>query len=76
MRFSTIAAATLLGSVSATHKLEESDKLAAKGLENLQLYTAQHGLPSPDTCTLENVAVRREWYVWFENRIKSVTDRF
>jgi tyrosinase len=61
MRFSTIAVTSLLGGVSAAHKLGEADKLAAKGMHNLQLYAAEHGLPSPDTCTLENVAVRREW---------------
>ena len=66
MRFSAFAAAMLIGSASASqnlsHKFGESDKLTVKGLENLQLYTAQHGYAT-EICTLENVAVRREWYV-------------
>jgi hypothetical protein len=40
----------------------ETDILAAKALFNLATYTAQHGYPS-GSCTLQNVAIRREWYV-------------
>ncbi|OCK98505.1 Di-copper centre-containing protein [Cenococcum geophilum 1.58] len=38
----------------------ETDILAAKALFNLATYTAQHGYPS-GSCTLQNVAIRREW---------------
>jgi len=65
MRFSTITVAALLGTGSATptfFKFGEQEILAAKAVANIGLDAAQHGYPSPKTCTLNNVAVRREWY--------------
>jgi len=71
MRVSRFAAAALAGGVSAA-PLEkrsslflETDALVAQGVFNLGLYTAINGYPSPKTCKLDNVAVRREWYVYF-----------
>jgi tyrosinase len=63
MRFSSITAAALIGGVSATFKFGEQEALAAAGVFNIGLNAALHGYPSPETCTLKNVAVRREWYV-------------
>ena len=63
MRFSSIAAAALIGGASATFKFGEQEALAAAGVFNVGLNAATNGYPSPDTCTLENVRVRREWYV-------------
>lgn len=72
MRFSSLPAAAplLFSAVSAlvaaprdstnTPYLGLVDFLAAEGLFNLGLYVATHGYPS-QSCTLENVAVRREW---------------
>lgn len=39
----------------------KSDLLAAQALVKLKAYYAENGAQS--NCTLENVAVRREWYV-------------
>ncbi|KAJ8117333.1 hypothetical protein OPT61_g1455 [Boeremia exigua] len=39
----------------------ESDVLAAAGLGKLSLYVAENGYPNAEQCTLENVAIRREW---------------
>jgi tyrosinase len=58
-----IVALSLINSVGATFKFTEHDGLAALGLFNLGLEFAQNGLSSSSICTLENVAVRREWYV-------------
>jgi tyrosinase len=51
----------LIGGTSAI-KFMEVDALAAQGVFNLGLHVAQNGYPSPQTCTLENVSIRREWY--------------
>ncbi|ORX97795.1 hypothetical protein BCR34DRAFT_159763 [Clohesyomyces aquaticus] len=67
MKFSKIAAATLLSTAGAapleqrTSWLLEVDALAAEGVFNLGLYVALHGYPNPSKCTLSNVAVRKEW---------------
>jgi tyrosinase len=67
MKISTFAAATLMSSVGAAPLEEraslflETDALAAQGVFNLGLSTALKGYPSPKTCTLDNVAIRREW---------------
>lgn len=63
MRFITAAAivAAVTGTVDATFM--ETDILAAAGLAKLGLHVALNGYPNPEKCTLENVAVRREWYV-------------
>ena len=55
-----LAAPLLFQSVFA--QTFETDILAAKALFNLATYTAQHGYPS-ESCTIQNVAIRREWYV-------------
>ncbi|KAF2644631.1 Di-copper centre-containing protein [Massarina eburnea CBS 473.64] len=44
-----------------TQTLLETDALVAQGVLNLRSYSAKHGYPNPQTCTLKNVAVRREW---------------
>jgi tyrosinase len=62
MRFSKTAVVALIGVVSAV-KSTGHDKLAALGLINVGRDVAKNGYPSPGTCTLENVAVRKEWYV-------------
>jgi tyrosinase len=62
MRLLAVAAAALVGSVSAI-KVTEHDKLAALGLENVAKDVAKYGYPRPGTCKLENAAVRKEWYV-------------
>jgi hypothetical protein len=51
-----------LGGVGAL-KTTEHDKLAAQGLANVASDVEKHGYPEPGTCTLENAAVRKEWYV-------------
>ena len=61
MRFSTIATAAFIGGASATFKFGEQEALAAAGVFNIGLNAAVNGYPSPDTCTLKNVRVRREW---------------
>ena len=63
MRFLTIAATALVGSVSA-QKITEHDKLAALGLANVAYDVAKNGYPSPGKCTLENAVVRREWFAF------------
>lgn len=50
-----------LASSAIAVKFMEVDSLAAQGMFNLGLNIAKNGYPSPKTCTLENVAVRREW---------------
>lgn len=60
MKLSNILPAGLIGSASAV-KFMEVDQLAAQGMFKLGLHVAQNGYPSPKTCTLDNVAIRREW---------------
>ncbi|KAF2786397.1 Di-copper centre-containing protein [Melanomma pulvis-pyrius CBS 109.77] len=66
MKISSFAAAALVSSVGAAPLEQrslflETDALAAQGVFNLGLQTAIKGYPSPKTCTLDNVAIRREW---------------
>jgi tyrosinase len=42
-------------------KLLEHDILAAEGVFKLGFYLAANGLPSPGTCTLDKLSIRREW---------------
>ncbi|KAF2018019.1 Di-copper centre-containing protein [Aaosphaeria arxii CBS 175.79] len=59
MRSSFLAAAALISCTFA--KTFEYDILADQGFANLKLHVSQKGFPSPETCTWENVAKRREW---------------
>ena len=67
MKIAGLAAALLSAGVGAApleaRTFLETDALAAEGVFNLGLYVAKNGYPSAKTCTLENVALRREWYV-------------
>lgn len=60
MRSTALLFAMVTGSATVT-KFMEVDALAAQGVFNLGLHIAQNGNSSPKTCTLENIAVRREW---------------
>ena len=40
----------------------ESDALVGQGLAHLKAYISKNGYAN-STCTLENAAVRKEWYV-------------
>ncbi|KAH4102311.1 hypothetical protein HBI81_009010 [Parastagonospora nodorum] len=60
MKTTVFLLAMVTGSTTAT-RFMEVDALAAQGVFNLGLHIAQNGYPSPKTCTLENIAVRREW---------------
>ena len=42
-------------------KFMGNDLLAAEGMLKLGIHVAVKGLPSPGTCTLDNVSIRREW---------------
>ena len=53
----TIAAPTSAGAL----KLLEHDILAAEGVFKLGFHLAANGLPSPGTCTLDKLSIRREW---------------
>ena len=61
MKVSTLATAILYGGVGAS--LVENDALAAEALAKLKSNVAQNGYPDAEKCTLDNVAVRREWQV-------------
>lgn len=61
MRFASIVAAVLIGGASADFKFGEQEALAAAGVFNIGLNAALNGYPNPDTCTLQNARVRREW---------------
>lgn len=63
MRFTEIITAALIGAASAAPKFGEQEALAAAGVHNIALNAALNGYPSPKTCTLDNVKVRREWCV-------------
>jgi hypothetical protein len=69
MKLSNVLTAGLVGTAQGV-KFMEVDALAAQGMFNLGLNVAINGLPSPKTCNLKNVAVRREWLVVkFSDRI-------
>ncbi|KAF2186462.1 Di-copper centre-containing protein [Zopfia rhizophila CBS 207.26] len=65
MKYSSLAAIALIGSVGAApleaRTFLEVDGLAVQGVFNLGMYIAKNGYPNPKKCTLENVAVRKEW---------------
>jgi len=61
MKVSTLATAILYGGVGAS--LVENDALAVEALAKLTSNVAQNGYPDAEKCTLDNVAVRREWQV-------------
>jgi tyrosinase len=66
MRFQTqILCASLLASAVATFtpaSTTATDVLAAKGLLNLAIYEVEQALAGKQgTCTLSNVAIRKEW---------------
>lgn len=46
---------------AAALKVLEHDILAAEGVFKLGFHLAATGLPSPETCTLDKLSVRREW---------------
>jgi tyrosinase len=59
MKITTYLSVALVGSTNA--KFMENDLLAAEGMARLGIHLAKNGLPSPGTCTLDKVSVRREW---------------
>ena len=63
MKLSHVLLAALASTVSASNKDKpnEVDALAAESLHRMQAYYSENPLPSPGTCTLDNVAVRRDW---------------
>jgi tyrosinase len=63
MKLSNLLAVTLATTASAKSKPQEVDSLAAQGLHKLEAYYSKNALPTPKKCTLDNVAVRREWLV-------------
>jgi len=56
-----LAALASTGSAKNKDKPNEVDTLAAEGLHEMQAYYSENPLPSPGKCTLDNVAVRRDW---------------
>lgn len=49
-----------------------TDVLAGKGLLNLAIYEVEQALSgNQGTCTLSNVAIRKEWQVTFKIKLKS-----
>jgi tyrosinase len=66
MRFQILAvSASLLASTATAFtpaSTTATDQLAAKGLLNLAVYEIQQALAgNQGTCTLSNVAIRKEW---------------
>lgn len=68
MKISTLTATALVAGASASpvarlesRTLLESDVLVAEGVFKLGLEVALNGYPDPEKCTLDNVAIRREW---------------
>jgi len=63
MKLSNFLIGALASTASATNKDKphEVDALAAESLHRMQAYYSENPLPSPGTCTLNNVAVRRDW---------------
>ena len=67
MKLSHILTASLAGCADAL-KFMENDVLAAEGMIKLGIHVAKNGLPSPGTCTLDKVSIRREWSVSHNQR--------
>jgi tyrosinase len=63
MKLFNVMIVVLAGIVGTDKKPEEVNALAAQGLHNLKAYYSKNSLPSPKKCTLNNVAVLREWLV-------------
>ncbi|KAI4649041.1 uncharacterized protein J4E78_008559 [Alternaria triticimaculans] len=63
MKLPNVLVAALASTISAKNKDKpnEVDDLAAEGLHRMQAYYSENPLPSPGECTLDNVAVRRDW---------------
>lgn len=65
MKISGVAAVALISGIGAVplekRTFLETDALAAQGVLNLGFYVALNGYPDAKKCTLQNVAVRREW---------------
>ncbi|KAH7092283.1 hypothetical protein FB567DRAFT_576707 [Paraphoma chrysanthemicola] len=61
MKIAHFLVAAIAGIASAKDRPQEVNILAAQGLLKLQEFVSKNGYPSPKTCTLNNVAVRREW---------------
>jgi len=63
MKLSTALLVAVASTASAknNNKPNEVDALAAESLHRMQIYYSENPLPSPGTCTLDNVAVRRDW---------------
>jgi tRNA U34 5-carboxymethylaminomethyl modifying GTPase MnmE/TrmE len=56
-----VIAIALCGVVTAI--TTQIDLLTAQALTNLEAHLAINGQPNVEKCTLENAAVRREWFV-------------
>jgi len=56
-----LAALASTASAESKDKPNEVDSLAAESLHRMQAYYSENPIPSPGTCTLDNVAVRRDW---------------
>ncbi|KAL6150797.1 hypothetical protein ACJQWK_00359 [Exserohilum turcicum] len=61
MKISLLLSIASIGSFNA--KFMGNDALAAEGMLKLGIHLTKNGLPSPETCTLDTAAVRREWRV-------------
>jgi len=63
MKLSNILSMALASTTGAKSigKPNEVDSLAAESLHRMQAYYYENPLPTPGTCTLDNVAVRRDW---------------
>lgn len=73
MKLSSVLTASLAGVVNGV-KFMEVDLLAAQGMFNLNLDIKENGYLNPKACTLENAAVRREWFVVYTlNSVLSLT---
>lgn len=59
MKISLLLSIASIGSFNA--KFMGNDALAAEGMLKLGIHLTKNGLPSPETCTLDTAAVRREW---------------
>jgi tyrosinase len=63
MKVSTLLLVAIASIADAANRPNEVNALAAQGLHNLEAYYSRNALPNPRKCTLDNVAVRREWSV-------------
>ena len=66
MRFLVVAASVVAVAQATAYSpssTSRTDKLAARALLNLAIYTEKHAFPSRNPCTLANAAKRKEWFV-------------